>query len=157
MRTWLPRILAINLVIGAFWFGWPFLRSAETQVLNQHRQLLDRAAHQNWLKVFALMAEDYRDGWDMNREEAVSLGRELFQGFLMLELQWRPTSVVLEGKTATVTGFIKAGGTGAGLSQEIIGRLNRLQSPFVFSWRKDGWRPGDWRLVSVNQAELDIR
>ena len=157
MRTWLPRVLAINLVIGVIWFGWPFLRSAETQVLNQHRQLLDRAAHRDWTRLFALMAEDYRDDWNPTREEAVALGRELFQGFLVLALPWQPSSVVLDGKTAPVTGFSKAGGSGAGLSQEIIGRLNRLHSPFVFTWRKDGWKPGDWRLVSGAQEELGAR
>ncbi len=157
MRTWLPRVLAINLVIGAIWFAWPFLRSAETQALNQHRHLLDRAAHRDWTRVFALMAEGYRDDWNPTREEAVALGRELFQGFLVLDLQWQPSSVVRDGKTATVTGFIKAEGTGAGLSQEVINRVNRLRAPFVFIWRKDGWKPGDWRLVSVAQEELGAR
>jgi hypothetical protein len=154
VRTWILRIVAINLVVSAVWFGGPFLKSSQTQALDQHERLVALVAHRNWKQTLALMAVDYHDAWDMNREEAVSLGHEVLQGFLMLDLAWKPTSVAQEGKTATITGFIKASGTGAGFSQEVVSRLNNLREPFVFTWRKDGWKPDDWRLVSVKQTEL---
>ena len=154
MRPWILRILAINLIVSAIWFGWPFLKSPTAQALAQHRHLVSLVAHRNWKETLALMAEDYHDAWDMKREEAVSLGHEMLQGFLMLDLEWKPSSVTLEGKTATITGYIKAGGSGAGFSSEVISRVNNLKEPFLFTWRKDGWKPGDWRLLSVKQSEL---
>ncbi len=154
MRTWIFRILAINFVVSAIWFGWPFLKSARTQAFDQHRRLISSVAHRNWKQTLALMADDYHDSWDMKREEAVSAGHELLQGFLTLDLEWKPTSVSIEGKIATVTGLIRASGTGPGFGQEIISRVNNLREPFVFTWRQDGWKPGDWRLVTVQQPEL---
>jgi hypothetical protein len=154
MRPWVLRVLAINLLVSAVWFGRPFLKSPGAQALDQHHRLLALVAHRNWKQILPLMADDYRDGWEMSREEAVSLGHELLQGFLTLDLAWRPSSVAVEGSVATVTGSIRVGGTGAGFSHEIISRVNNLREPFVFTWRRDGWKPGDWRLVSVRQPEL---
>ncbi|MCE9518721.1 MAG: hypothetical protein K8R87_04045 [Verrucomicrobia bacterium] len=154
MRTWILRILAINLVVSAVWFGWPFLKSAKSQALDQQQRLVSEVSQRDWKQTLALMAEDYHDTWDMKREEAVSLGHEMLQSFIVLNLEWKTSSVVMEGKIATITGKIKVSGNGFGFSQEIINKVNNLQEPFVFTWRKDGWKPGDWRLVSLTQPEL---
>lgn len=154
MRAWILRIVAANLVIGALWFGLPFLKSPATQALDQHLQLIHFAAHRNWTRAHPLLAEDYRDGWNMKRDEAISVAHEMLQGFLILDLAWKPTSISVKGRNAILTGSIKVSGSGAGFSSEIINRVNQLREPFIFTWRKDGWKPGDWRLVGVSQAEL---
>lgn len=154
LRTWLFRIVALQAVLSLLWFAWPFLKSARSQALAQHERLVGHVAHRNWKLILALMAEDYHDAWDMKRDEAVSLGHELLQGFLVLNLDWKTTGVSVSGQNATITGHLKASGSGAGFSQEIINRLNQLRDPFVFTWRKESWKPGSWKLISVGQPEL---
>ncbi len=154
MRTWLLRILVINLVISGIWLGWPFLKSAKSQALDQQQRLIGLVAQRDWKQTLTLLAEDYHDSWDMKREDAVSVGHEVLQSFLVLNLNWKTSSIVIVEKTATITGIIKISGNGYGFSQEIINKVNNLKEPFVFTWRKDGWKPGDWRLVSLMQPEL---
>lgn len=154
MRIWLLRFLALNLAIGAIWFVWPFLKSEKIQALDQHQRLVTVVGHRNWKLTLALLAEDYHDSWDMKREEAVSVGHEFLQSFIVLNLEWKTASVTIAGNIATITGEIKVSGNGFGYSQEIINKVNNLHEPFVFVWRKDGWKPGDWRLVSLTQPEL---
>ncbi len=127
MRTWILRILAINLVISAIWFGWPFLKSAKSQALDQHQHLISIVAHRNWNQTLALMAEDYHDSWDMKREEAVSAGHEILQSFKVLNLEWMTASVAIAGNTATLTGFIIVSGKGFGFSPEVIYKVNNLK------------------------------
>ena len=153
MRVWILRILALNLIMVALWFGVP-LKSPATQALKQQDRLIELAAKRKWTQAFLLFADDYQDDWDMKREEAISVANELFQGFLILDLEWKLSSVSKLEKTVVIKGFIKASGSGAGFSSETISRLNNLHEPFVFTWRKDGWKPGDWRLVGVAQSEL---
>jgi hypothetical protein len=154
MRTWIIRIIVLDLIVTAIWFGVPFLKSPETQALEQHQRFIAFGGNRNWGRVLTLMSVDYRDAWGMKREEAVSLAHELLQGYIALDFQWQPQGVKVQGKTATVTGFIKASGTGGGFSAEIISRINALHEPFVFTWRKDGWKPGDWKLTGISQPEL---
>ena len=82
------------------------------------------------------------------------MAHQVLQSFFTLDLQWQLVTVKVEGKTALITGRIKATGNGAPPSSEILSRVNNLADPFVFTWRKDGWKPGDWRLVSVSQPDL---
>lgn len=154
MRIWLLRILAVNLAISAIWFVWPFLKSGKTQALDQHQRLVSVVAHRNWKQTLALLADDYHDTWDMKREEAISVGHEILQSFIVLNLEWQTASITIDGNTATVSGMIKISGSGLGFTSEIINKVNNLHEPFIFIWRKDGWKPGDWRLVKLTQPEL---
>lgn len=154
MRTWIIRLLLLNVVISAIWFGLPYLKSPATQALDQQQRLLDQAARRNWPKVLEILADDYRDAWEMKREEAIATAHEVFQGFLLLDFKMESPKVTVEGKTASVRCVVKVSGTGAGFSGEVVNRLNNLREPFVFHWRKDGWKPSDWHLVGVNQTEL---
>jgi hypothetical protein len=154
MRTWILRLLILNAVIGVIWFGVPFLKSPATQALEQHARLLEFASHRRWERAVPLMAVDYHDAWDMKREEAIAIAMQMLQSFLTLDLQWQLSSVKMEGNTAIITGRMKVAGNGLPPSAEILNYINDLREPFVFTWRKDGWKPRDWRLVHVTQPEL---
>lgn len=146
------------LVVG--WLVWPFFQSSEVQVARSHAELFELAGGRYWTEVGGLMSKDYDDAWGNNAEDAIEIASELLQGFLVLDLQWQTMTVVVDedskgkGLSATVTGKARIEGNGLGLSQMVMSRLNNLEEPWTFTWRKEDWKPGDWRLVSVTHPKL---
>ena len=47
-------------------------------------------------------------------------------------------------------------GTGAGATEEIKEAVNAVHEPFVFQWKHGSWKPWDWTLVKVDNAELNL-
>jgi len=37
-----------------------------------------------------------------------------------------------------------------------MSRVAELKEPFSFTWRQVSWKPWDWKLVRVDQPELEI-
>ena len=155
MLRWFLRISLASALISALWFAIPFLRSAESQVKRQHERLLDFAAHRNWPRFYLLLADDYRDAWEMTRTDALNAAREVLSGFLMVSFDWKEEGVSRDGKTVTLTGIIRMSGSGPSSSM-ITDHVNRIEKPWTFVWRKDGWKPSDWHLVSVANPDVSF-
>ncbi len=47
-------------------------------------------------------------------------------------------------------------GSGSEFAPEIVERVNSLTEPFVLHWRRESWRPWDWKLVRVSNPGLEI-
>ena len=156
MLRWFLRISLASALISAIWFLIPFLQSAESQAKQQQEKLLDFAAHQNWKRVYLLLAQDYSDAWGMKRDEALNAAHEVLQSFIMVSFDWKLQSAARDGKTVTLTGTIHMTGSGATGSSLIVDHVNRIEKPWVFLWRKDGWKPGDWHLISIANADVTL-
>ncbi|TLD69856.1 hypothetical protein FEM03_16180 [Phragmitibacter flavus] len=152
------RLLPVLVLAIAGWLAMPFFQSAETQVRRSHDELFDLAGGRYWAEVGGMLSNEYEDEWGNNAEDAIEIARELLRGFLVLDLQWTTTEVVVtedeNGLSATVTGDARIEGNGAGLSQMVMSKVNNLQEPWTFTWQKEGWKPGDWRLVEVTHPKL---
>ena len=37
---------------------------------------------------------------------------------------------------------------------EVTRRINRLEEPFLFTWKKETFLPSSWRLMQIHQSEL---
>jgi hypothetical protein len=150
LRILIPAVLGLVVL----WFVWPYLQSDKRQAENIHRKFISLGADRNWNRAAQMMAPDYEDEWDFNREEAVQMASELMQGFLYLNIEWETTEITVNEGIAKVRGFAKMNGSGGGLSSEIIKKVNALEQPWVFTWRKESWKPNSWKLVSVRNEEL---
>ncbi|RBP36373.1 hypothetical protein DES53_11784 [Roseimicrobium gellanilyticum] len=154
MQRLLRILIPVLLVLTLLWFLWPYLQSEKRQVENMHRKLISLAAARNWTGASELMTSDYEDEWGHNREDALGLASELFQGFLYLNIEWETTEVTVNQGIAKVRGYAKMNGSGGGFSSEIISKVNSLEKPWVFTWRKESWKPNSWKLVSAKNEEL---
>lgn len=154
MQRFLRILIPVVLGLVVLWFAWPYLQSEKRQAENMHRKFIALGANRNWAGAGELMARDYEDAWDHNREDALELAAELFQGFLYLNIEWETTEVTVNQGVAKVRGFAKMNGSGGGLSSEIIHKVNSLEQPWVFTWRKESWKANSWKLVSVTNEEL---
>jgi len=154
MRRLILILITAFVLLFAAWFFWPFLESPAAQVERQHKELIKLAGQRYWTEAKALLAEDYEDQWGSRRDDSIELARQVFSGFLALDLQWKTTEVSVNEPVAKVRGTVHIEGTGPS-AQVINNEVNRLKEPWVFTWRKDGWKPSDWKLVSVKNAELE--
>jgi hypothetical protein len=155
MRRWIIRLLILDLIISIIWFGWPFLQSSKTQVSKQQSALLRVIEKRKWPEINLLIAPDYKDQWDQSRDQSLSVMKQLLGGFFVFTIDMKSLEVSVDGKTAKASGTMKMTGSGAGVSAMVMDAVNKLNQPFSFTWRKDGWKPSDWKLVSIAQPELE--
>lgn len=152
-RAWLLRGGGILLAAVVIWSGLELMPSRRLAACQE--RLLKAAGDRNWDRVRSLMADDYRDSWGQDREQAVAKASEVLASFLVLEILSEDTAVEREGREATVSAKLRLRGRGNAFGEMIIEHANSLPSQFQFAWRQKSWKPWDWKLVSVSQPELD--
>jgi hypothetical protein len=117
--------------------------------------LIKAASDRKWDKVKAYMADDYRDDWGNDRDQAVKAGSDVLKNFLTLEITEEDASIDRKGTEATVSSQLRLSGRGNALGEEIKERANSFQGHFRFAWSRKSWKPWDWKLVSISQPEID--
>lgn len=148
------RLLIPAAVVLFAWLVWPYLESSAAQVERRQRRIIALAEKRDWDGVTECIALEYEDQWSQNRADSVVLAQELLAGFFMLDIEWTTSEVTVNDNIAKVRGMARITGNGAGASQFVKDRVNQIKQPWVFTWRKDGWRPSDWKLLSLRNAEL---
>src|SRR4051812_17284899 len=114
-RTWLQRGAAGILVAVVVWGFCAF--SPDRQVNKAFSQLLAAASNHHWKKAGELIAPDYRDQWNCDRELALHLGSEAFQQYAILEIVPTDVKVVRRGAQATLTARLKITGRGSPVAE----------------------------------------
>jgi hypothetical protein len=152
-RSWLVRGGAVLLGVVILWTAiemMPGRRLAQCQ-----ESLLKAAGDRNWKKFRAFLDDDFRSAWGQNRDEAVQQASEVLGNFLVLEILSEGTSVERNGRDATISARLRLRGKGNAVGEAIISHANSMESQFQFAWTRKSWKPWDWKLVSVNQPEID--
>lgn len=147
-------ILVPAVIVLIVWWFLPYLDSPEKQVEKRHQDLIAAASRRSWREVEEMIATDYKDEWEQKREDAVNTARQLLSGFIVLDMTWHQQSLTVIGNTAQAKGTVTMDGKGMGGSEFVMDRVNRVKKPWVFTWRKDGTKPTDWKLISVSNEEL---
>lgn len=150
-RLLLPGVVLLLLC------GWAgFELTPGRQLDRAFDRLLHAAGKRDWKTVRGLMADDYRDRWGQDREQAVSAATQVLQQFLVLKIGAERRSVSRQAREATISARLRLEGRGTGLAEMVIGNVNGLRDDFQFAWRRKSWKPWDWKLVSVNQPEIEF-
>ncbi|MEN8716207.1 MAG: hypothetical protein ABF384_14940 [Verrucomicrobiales bacterium] len=106
-------------------------------------------------RIERLVAENYSDRWGFDREDAVDAIVDVGSQFLALVVTEDEKETVIDGKEATVTARLTFGGNPVGpAGHEVVKRLNQLDEPFVFMWKKESLLPASWRVVRIDNASL---
>lgn len=154
MRKWIIRLLVVSVIGTALSWLWPYVQSKNGQVQRRQDQIIRLASKRNWDAVTAMIATEYEDQWSMNREDSVNLAHEMLQAFLSLEITWKTDEITVSDNMAKVRGHARINGSGVGFSQTVKDMVNALEEPWVFTWRTDGWKPDDWKLLSLRNKGL---
>jgi hypothetical protein len=152
-RAWLVQGSAMLLVAALLWVGFEI--TPGRRLVRCQERLLQAAGDRNWNRVRELMADDYRDAWGHDRNEAVTRASEVLGNFLVLEILAEDTKVERQGREATISARLRLRGRGNALGETILTAANSLESHFQFAWTRKSWKPWDWKLVSLSQPEID--
>ena len=159
MKVQLDRRSVLGLAaatVGALVL-WSVVEFSPSRQLDRaFTRLIDAVEARNWKKVKSLMADDYRDQWGLDRDQAVSLAAEAFQHFLVLDLVVESSQLSREGREGEVAARLKIEGRATAVGDMVMQRANSLEHDFRFAWRQKSWKPWDWKLVSASQEEIEI-
>lgn len=151
--VWL--LLALLLLGGAGWFTWwSFGRSPQAQVTAAQRKFLHAIEKRDWDRVKAMLSDDYADDYGFNRDTAVATAQKLLGGFYSLTLRAEPVKLQAVPDLGMMVMRIQLEGTGAGLSQLVASRVNRVGEPWFFHWHKKGRWPWSWKVVQVHNDDV---
>ena len=148
-------LLIPALTVLLVWLVWPFFLSAGGQVERVQQKLVSQAEKRNWLEAKKFLAADFEDQWGHNRNDVIELATAAFEGTLYLNIDWTTAEVTENENIVKVRGTAKMNGSGGGATPLIIKKVNELTEPWVFTWTKEGWKPSDWKLLSMKNAALE--
>lgn len=129
--------------------GTPF--PPERQIRVHTQRLLQAIEGRDWAQVENLVAESYRDGWGLDKQQALAYSREIFSQFWHLRLQPQAIQVQPEPRDPHRQGqatfwFVIEGAGGP------LANWTREQ-PFLVHWQR---RPYRWELTRLENPALDL-
>ncbi len=151
-----PLVLTVLgcLLVAALALGLPWL-SSESGVERAWAGLARAIEKNDRERLTAYLAEDYNDAFGLDRAQAVELVASIRGQFIVCTIQREsPSRDLSQDKRAAVTrALIRVGGHGSPVASAVVQTSQSTQTPTEFRWRRDTWKPWDWRLVSVDNAE----
>jgi len=149
-------LLLIGIAIFAItlWIALPFL-SARRGVERAWDGVLASIADNDMIGFGEYLGDDYVDGFGLNRTEAVKLATAVRGHFVLCSFRREQSELTMDPskKSAVSRGLIRIGGNGSPVAQAAIQASEASQTPTSFRWRRNSWRPWDWRLVSIDNLD----
>jgi hypothetical protein len=146
--------LLVTVAAGIFLFQlWRPARQVELHSEN----LLRAIEQQDWADFGEFIAADYQDQWGHDRALLLSRTRAVVS--YARELQLQPREEAIRGAD-TEEPFWRARITVAGADNEVMvlikQHVNVVTEPWELHWRKQSWKPWDWKLVRVRNAGFEL-
>lgn len=146
-------VVAVGVVAAVAW-GLPYL-SPTKGVERQWARVIKAVEKKDEGRLRAILAEDYVDDWGSNREEAVKLALGVFQHFVTLTITREQPTLVMESKSKATTGArVVVRGQGSPVAQMVVQGSEGMTAPTRFRWRRESWRPWDWRLTGLENEDI---
>jgi hypothetical protein len=114
------------------------------------------ALEDNDLETFrSYLDTDYHDGFGLDREGAVALARTVRGQFILCTITREQPELVLDpgSQRALSRAVIRLGGQGSPVATAAIQASAASNNPTIFRWRRGSWKPWDWHLVALDNAE----
>jgi hypothetical protein len=150
LRTLIGIAVGLAVLISAY-AVYDF--QPKRQLKKAHHKLMTAAEARDWNRVGELVAESYHDASGLTKSTAVASAREVFANFLVLGVEAPADSVTVQAESGSVSAVIRLTGSGNPIAQMVIEQVNVVQTPFVFRWQKQSWKPWDWQLTEVQPPE----
>jgi hypothetical protein len=155
-RSW-RWLLSLQLAAVVAWLLSQGV-TAEGQVRHRADQFRRALAEGRSAKAWHMVSPDYRDAWGMDRDQIGSALRDVSRQFLTLRIEWvdprfEPTG---DGAIALTTLPRLEGKSITPIGEMMLSTARRLDEPFTFVWRKEGWWPWTWRIVKISNPALEI-
>ncbi|MCB1232837.1 MAG: hypothetical protein KDN19_21510 [Verrucomicrobiae bacterium] len=120
----------------------------------QQRALINALQDRSPKKLDRLLADNYLDQWEFDREKIKLALQDFGSQFIILTLITEESETTRSDENATIMTRLNVSGNGSPLAHEMIRTANQLKEPFVFYWEKQSAWPGDWKLVRIENPSL---
>jgi hypothetical protein len=145
-----------GLIVAVIWGVYLFrLWQPQRQIEQHNLHLLARIEKHDWPAVAEFIGETYQDRWGNDRRLLLERLPQVFRSLGSTKIEYRQISVRREEGRGYWTAKITISGTGE-FADFIQSRVNSLDAPFEFEWRRGATWPWDWKLVAVRNAALEI-
>ena len=145
-------VLAI-LVLGIYLFQ---LWQPDRQVHLHSTHLATALEENDWAEVASFLAEDYRDQWGHDRATLLTNLRQVLHYARNLRIDAQRTITSASGREGSWSSRIAIAAEDNEVATMIKARINVLEEPFELSWRRESWKPWDWKLVRVRNPALEL-
>jgi len=152
MTAALASLVVVTIALRCLWLWQP-----ERQLLLHQAHLRQAVERRNWARIEALLDGAYTDRWGYTRATGIQEARQWLSQFFVLTVTAEPVGDRLMPNGGTVTERWTLDGTGTEVAGMVKDRVNGVHAPFEFQWKHVSWRPWDWRLIRVDNPELDLR
>jgi hypothetical protein len=145
-----------GLVVAVIWGIYlARLWQGQRQVELHSIHLLAEIEKHNWKAVGEFVGSDYRDQWGNDRALLLERLREVFRALPNARIESKVVSVQTGNGRGSWTARVTLKSTGE-FADFVQDRMNSLESPFEFEWRRGATWPWDWKLVAVKNPALEI-
>lgn len=150
----LTLIAGTVLLVTGLFVGLPWL-SAKKGVERAWDGTIEALADNDIEALKELLDVNYHDGFGLDREGAVALAKTIRGQFVLCTIKREQSELVLDpGKqSATSRAVIRLGGQGSPVATAVIQASAASSTPTIFRWRRASWKPWDWKLAAVDNAD----
>lgn len=133
--------------------GWHLL-SPTRQLRAAQRQLVEAIAAKDAAACAKLIHPDYTDPWGFSSSDWPGLLKDLRTLSPLLEINL--VDPVIDAAGGVVDTSLQVKSSGGPASGIIAARAVELKETTRFIWKREGWQPWNWRLVSIQNPALEI-
>jgi hypothetical protein len=145
-----------GLIVAVIWGVYlAQLWQARRQVELHSVHLLAKVEQRDWKAVGEFVGSDYRDQWGNDRALLLERLREVFRALPNSRIEANAVSLAASDGRGSWSAKITVKSNGE-FADFIERRVNSLESPFEFEWRRGATWPWDWKLVAVRNPALEI-
>lgn len=132
--------------------------TAESQVRHRSEAFRRALAEGRSAKAWHMVSGDYRDSWNMNKDQIGSALRDISRQFLTLRIDWtNPQYAPGPDGTYTLTTVPRLDGRSLSpVGEVMLSTARQIREPFTLHWKKEGWWPWTWRIVSITNSDLEL-
>jgi hypothetical protein len=145
--------LLVLVVVGrAILIHW----SPQRQLELKQEGFIKALEKHNGKKLLPYLATDYMDQWEFDRDDAVLAVSDVGSHFMILTVSAFDVDYRVEGRQAVVKSKLQLSGSGSPVANEVIRVVNRQPKAFVFTWKRQSFWPGSWRVVRIEHPGLPV-
>jgi hypothetical protein len=143
----------LALILGLYLFQ---LWQPDRQVHLHSLHLAQALEENDWDAAEEFLAVSYRDQWGHDRETVLTRLRQVLHYARNLRINADQTITSAAGSDGKWIARITLQADDNEIAAIIKGRINVLEEPFELNWRRESWKPWDWKLVRVSNAALEL-
>ena len=142
------------LLVVALLLGLPWLSPARG-VERAWKGVVSAIEDNDREALAAYLSDNYKDGFGLDRDGALKLASTLRGQFVVCSIHRERPELVMDAikRAAISRAVMRLDGQGTPLATAAIQASQASQTPTEFRWRRVSWKPWDWRLVSVENAD----